>query len=109
MTVTIAQPGLVWLKDPVNRKTGKPTGMAPVMRHHEDCMHFERAKDGSLLGPAPYKATDEQMATIPPCRTCSDTSGSGAPRPRVAADRIGAPCSRCGMTLPLSRVCDNCA
>ena len=107
MTSPIAQPGLVWLKDPIT-KTGRPTGKAPLLRHHQECLQFARGKDGAVLGAATYRASEEQMLTIPPCRTCSNTSGSGAPRPRLAADRLGAPCSRCGMSLALSGVCDNC-
>lgn len=65
MNESVEYPGLVWVKDPINLD-GQPTGAAPRRRHHEDCSHFYRASDGSMIGPAPYRASEEQMRTLPP-------------------------------------------
>lgn len=104
---TVEAPGLVWVKDPVNRVTGVPNGDVPKSRHHDDCMHWYRDASGGLLGPAPYRASEKQMRELPPCQTCATSVGAG----RSAARREvvhGGPCPSCGMGLPLTGVCDDC-
>lgn len=104
----ISYPGLIWIKDPVDRFTGQLTGARPAMRHHEDCSHWWRAPDGSLLGPPPYRASEEQMRTLPPCSTCAQT-GPNAARTHRSPGLVGRPCPNCGMTLPLTGRCDTCS
>lgn len=103
----VEYPGLIWLKDPIHLD-GQPTGAAPRRRHHEDCPHFERSTDGSILGPAPYRASEEQMHTIDFCRTCAEMSGESGSRSRDAAGRRGAVCRSCFMERPLTGACPNC-
>jgi hypothetical protein len=103
----VEYPGLIWVKDPINLD-GQPTGAAPRRRHHEDCSHFYRASDGSMLGPPPYIASAEQMRILPPCQTCAEMSpGSGAAA-RDVAGRRGDVCESCFMERPLIGTCPNC-
>lgn len=100
-------PGLVWVKDPVNPDSGEPTGQPPTMRHHEDCSHWHRDGDHNLIGPAPYRASGEQMRMLRACKTCATATGSATPR-LGGKPRHGEPCPACGQEMPLTGVCDNC-
>jgi hypothetical protein len=101
-------PGLVWVKDPVNPKTGEPTGAAPRRRHHDDRGHWHRQEDNTLLGPPPYLASAAQMKTLPPCQTCAESlTGRGA-RSASRVGMHGSPCPSCGLALPLTGICDDC-
>ena len=105
----IEYPGLVWVKDPVDLDGNKLAGGVPRRRHHEDCWHFSRADDGSLLGPAPYRASGDQMRSLPPCQSCVETqSGQGAAGSLVGSQRRGEVCQTCFMERPLTGVCPNC-
>ncbi len=104
----IEYPGLIWVKDPVNFETGKRTGARPRMRHHEDCWHL-KDDDGRPIGPPPYRASEEQMRTLPACKTCAGETGGGSARPRSAADRrVGEICPTCFQELPVKGQCQNC-
>ncbi|MFJ9390260.1 AAA family ATPase [Nocardioides sp. NPDC101246] len=71
MAVDVAYPELVWLKDPIDPMTGKPTGRAPSRRHKAKCSHFVTDDAGNLLGPPPYRASETQMRILPACKTCA--------------------------------------
>lgn len=104
----IEYPGLVWVKDPVDLD-GQLTGGPPRRRHHEECWHFYRANDGTLVGPPPYLASEEQMRTLPPCLTCAETGpGGGGSRPPSVEGRRGEVCPTCFMERPLVGPCPNC-
>ena len=53
---------------PPTRMDGTPTGAAPRMRHDLDCGHF-KWPDGTVLG-VPELATEEQMRSLPACKSC---------------------------------------
>lgn len=104
----VEYPGLVWVKDPVDA-SGAPTGQPPRRRHHEACWHFYRAEDGSQLGPAPYRATEEQMRTLPACQTCAETMpGNAGARQVAAGGRRGELCPSCFIERPLVGPCPSC-
>lgn len=104
----IEYPGLVWVKDPVDLD-GNPIGGPPRRRHHEECSHFYRADDGTLLGPAPYRASEDQMRSLPPCLTCAETQpGNASAGKAVGSQRRGEVCPTCFMERPLVGACPNC-
>lgn len=108
MEQSIEYPGLIWVKDPIDLD-GNPTGGPPRRRHHEECWHFYRAADGTLLGPAPYRASDEQMQTLSACQTCAESMpGSGGSRAPSKDGRRGDICETCFMERPLIGPCPNC-
>jgi hypothetical protein len=101
-------PGLIWVKDPIGAD-GVTTGGPPRRRHHEECWHFYRADDGSLLGPPPYRASDEQMRTLPACQTCAETMpGSGGSGISTDKARRGEVCPSCFIERPLVGPCPSC-
>lgn len=105
----IELPGLVWVKDPIDLRTRAPNGAPPRHRHHEDCPHFERDVDGSMIGPPPYRASEQQMHTLPPCQTCaSSTTGSGGSHHAIGTVH-GEICPTCCMEMPLVGGCPNCS
>lgn len=103
----IEHPGLVWVKDPVNLD-GTLSGGTPRRRHHDDCMHFYRNPDGSMVGPPPYRASEEQMRTLPPCQTCAETIDGGEASPSKSGGRRGEICPTCHMERPVAGSCPNC-
>lgn len=108
METSVDYPGLIWVKDPINLD-GNLTGGPPRRRHHQECMHFYRAADGSLLGPPPYEATEEQMRTLPPCLTCAETNSAGAyDVTGTKAHLRGEVCQTCFIEQPLVGPCPNC-
>lgn len=107
MDEAVGYPGLVWVKDPISLD-GKLTGGMPRRRHHEDCSHFYRANDGSLLGPAPYRASEDQMRLLPPCWTCAETRPGSVGEQLIGAQRRGEICLTCYMERPLIGACPNC-
>ena len=58
---------LVWVGD--YEAAGSP-GTKPRRRHLEDCSHFY--EPSSPRHTPKRLATDEEMETVPPCRTCRD-------------------------------------
>ena len=92
---------------PPSRMDGTPTGEAPRMRHDPDCGHF-KWPDGTMLG-VPKLATEEQMRSLPACKSCIERLGSSETSRSAHSGRYGEQCSSCGMTLPLTGVCDDCA
>lgn len=107
MTTEIEFPGLVWVKEPVHVTTGDPTGEHPRRRHHEDCWHWYRDEQGGLLGRPPYRASDEQMRKLPPCKTCAGdfTERTTSTSVTAAADNRTSHCETCGMTRSSSGSC----
>ena len=68
---TYDYPTVEWVKDPVDRVTGRANGRPIERRHFADCEHWYRNEDGSLVGAPPRLATDEQMASLAPCADCT--------------------------------------
>lgn len=91
---------------PPTRLDGTPTGQAPRMRHDPDCGHFVW-EDGERLG-EPVSATDEQMRTLPACKSCIQRRGESQRQWLHPRGAYGGPCPTCGLTLPLTGICDNC-
>lgn len=105
MSNPIRYPGLVWVKDPVNPTTGELTGAPPPARHHDDCSHWYRDDRGRLIGEPPYRASDEQMRTLPHCATCAEAS-TGSRRSRDdAVHEATAKCPVCHQVRSLSGAC----
>jgi hypothetical protein len=88
---------------------GTPTRAKPRLRHDPDCSHFEWG-DGTVLG-TPQLATEEQMQTLPACKTCVEPRHG--PRDDSRHDgkdsRTGRLCPTCYRTTPLTGICDNCS
>lgn len=101
MPTEIEHPDIRYVVPPT-RLDGTPTGESPRMRHDPDCGHFVW-DDGEMLG-EPVLATPEQMATLPACKTCVQRRSE----PRRGG-RHGDPCPGCGIALPLTGMCDDCA
>lgn len=109
MSTSVEFPGLIWVKDPVDLQ-GNVTGFPPRRRHHEICWHFCVNAAGTMVGPPPYRATDEQMRTLPACKTCAETesgasSAAGSPAGQA---RRGEICAACFIERPLFGACPNC-
>lgn len=104
----VEYPGLVWVKDPVDLKTGQPNGDPPRKRHQEDCTHWYRDAADELLGPPAYRATYEQMRTLPPCSTCAKTNPGGSTDPGAQGTRRGRVCPTCFVEMPVSGQCATC-
>ncbi|MQW77175.1 hypothetical protein GHK92_14955 [Nocardioides sp. dk4132] len=81
-------PAVEWVKRPVDRTTGQPTGKPIRMRHLPDgCTHFytDPGDSARLLGEPLRLATDDEME-LPACNACVESSDkAGFPRsgPRV--------------------------
>lgn len=57
------------------------------MRHFADCDHWSRNDDGSWIGEPAFLASDEQMASLPPCKDCvyrAEQSGNDRLGPRLS-------------------------
>jgi len=105
---TVEFPGLVWVKDPVDSVTGELTGDLPRRRHHDECMHFYRDAHGNMLGPPPYRASDEQMHSLPACLTCAETLPGAGGSASSMQNRRGEVCPTCYMEMPVTGDCPNC-
>jgi hypothetical protein len=105
---TVEFPGLVWVKDPVDRVTGELTGGPPRRRHHDECWHFERDTSGNMLGPPPYRASDELMHTLPACQDCAETQPGGGRKTISRQGKRGDVCPNCFMEMPVTGGCPNC-
>jgi hypothetical protein len=108
MAGTVEHPDIRYVVYPVHRD-GTRTGAKPRLRHDPDCGHFEWG-DGTILG-TPELGTEEQMQTLPACKTCIQTRGE-SPRDDlygVKDGRIGGLCPTCNQVMPLTGNCDNCA
>lgn len=68
---TYDYPTVEWVKDPVDRATGRANGRPIERRHFADCEHWYRHEDGSLVGAPPRLATDQQVASLAPCADCA--------------------------------------
>jgi len=108
MTEGVEYPGLVWVKDPVDLRTGEPNGDPPQRRHHEDCTHWYRDAAGDLVGAPAYRATDEQMRTLPACNSCATTNPGELAEVGAQRARRGAVCPTCFVEMPVSGQCLNC-
>lgn len=64
-------PTVEWVKEPVDLETGNRSGARIRMRHFLDCIHWHReAGSDRLLGQPPTLATDNQMSSLPACKSC---------------------------------------
>ncbi|WP_157446655.1 hypothetical protein [Cellulosimicrobium sp. TH-20] len=106
MSDMIDAPGLVWVKDPIDPETGLPNGDRPTKRHHEDCWHWYHDDRGNLIGPAPYRASEEQMHTLDPCTSCAGSQSRGGSGGRTLLRETTDQCPVCHQIRSLSGACD---
>jgi hypothetical protein len=108
MADTVEHPDIRYVVYPVHLD-GTPIGAEPGLRHDPDCSHFEWG-DGTVLG-TPQLATEEQMQTLRPCKTCIETRRGhrGGSRHDGKDSRTGGLCPTCNQTMSLTGICDNCA
>src|SRR5260370_28038612 len=66
-------PDIRFVVDPVHMD-GTLTGAKPRMRHRPDCRHF-KWPGGKVLG-TPVPATEAQMRSLRPCKSCIASRGS---------------------------------
>jgi len=67
---TFDWPAIEYVKVPVDLTTGQPNGSPIRMRHFRRCGHWYPDDKGGLVGDPPFLASDEQMASLPPCKDC---------------------------------------
>ena len=85
-------PTVEWVKDPVDRATGRANGRPIERRHFADCEHWYRNEDGRLVGAPPRLATDQQMASLAPCADCAHRARrNDHPEHGKRLDSTGAP------------------
>lgn len=107
MTSEVQHPDIRYVVNPVHLDE-TPIGTKPRKRHYPDCSHFEWP-NGMRLG-TPILATDEQMRTLKPCKTCVDSKGSSSTpdRDHASGARTSSLCPDCNEMLPLTGRCFNC-
>jgi hypothetical protein len=94
MAGAVDHPDIRFVVDPVHMD-GTLTGAKPRMRHRPGCRHF-KWPNGKALG-TPVLATEAQMRSLRPCKSCVASRGSArgeTPPKHERAQRWG-PCAGC--------------
>ncbi|WP_460796869.1 hypothetical protein [Nocardioides pacificus] len=92
LAAVVEWPTVEWVKVPVDVKTGLPNGSPIAMRHFADCDHWFRNDDGTWIGEPPALASDDQMASLPPCKDCvykAEQAGNEPVGPRIGVTSAG--------------------